>query len=144
MKSLEAIFNQFRKKGVRLTSVRKAVVSVLAGAGKPLCVADIVGQLAKRGLSPNKTTVYREIDFLIREGWIHGLDFGDSRKCYEWVTEHHHHLVCRKCERVEEVGVDRLEPAFAEFEKGLMAKTRFSNLSHSLEFYGICNRCCAK
>lgn len=141
MNHVESIFNQLRQEGVRLTSVRKMAVSVLAGAGKPLNVAELAIRLAKAGLSPNKTTVYREIDFLVRGGWIHGLDFGDGRKCYEWVSEHHHHLVCRKCDRVEEVAVDGLEPAFVAFEKGLMAKSRFSNLSHSLEFYGICNQC---
>jgi Fe2+ or Zn2+ uptake regulation protein len=34
-----------------------------------------------------------------------------------------------------------MEPAFAKFEKGLSLKSDFSDLSHSLEFYGICNRC---
>lgn len=141
MKHVEAIFDQFRQGGIRLTPVRKAVVVILVGAGKPISVAELTNRLATFDLMPNKTTLYREIAFLVDGGWIHGLDFGDGRKCYEWASEHHHHLVCRKCDRVEEVGVGRLEPAFAEFEKKLIGKSGFSGLGHSLEFFGLCPDC---
>jgi Fe2+ or Zn2+ uptake regulation protein len=141
MNRLESIFGQFRRDGIRLTPIRKAVVSVLAKSKKPICVEGVGNHLGRLGLSPNKVTLYREVDFLVRKGWVTALDLGGGRQCYEWASGHHHHLVCRKCNRIEELEVHELEPAFAKFEKRLGRKSGFSDLSHSLEFYGICKRC---
>jgi len=136
-----ALFLKFREKGIRLTSVRKAVVSIFAKSKKPLCVEGIGNRLDRLSLRPNKVTLYREVDFLVRGGWVTALDLGGGRKCYEWASEHHHHLVCKKCHRIEELEAHDMEPAFAKFEKSLARKSGFADVGHSLEFYGICNRC---
>jgi len=136
-----ALFLKFREKGVRLTPIRKAVVSILAKSKKPLCVEGVGNQLARLGLRPNKVTLYREVDFLVRGGWATALDLGGGRKCYEWASEHHHHLVCKKCHRIEELEAHEMEPVFAKFEKRLARKSSFADLSHSLEFYGVCKQC---
>ena len=141
MKEMEAIVGKLREKGARITPVRKAMVSVLIEAKGPLSILEIGRRLARKGHAPNKTTLYREMDFLVRGGWIHELDFGDGRKCYEWKAGHHHHLVCRNCQAVEEIEVGELESAFGAFEKKLGKKSNFASVSHSLEFYGTCNHC---
>jgi len=141
MNHLESVFGQLRKEGIRLTPNRKAVVSVLMKSKKPICVEGIGSRLNRLGLSPDKVTLYRSVDFLVRGGWATALDLGGGRKCYEWASGHHHHLVCKKCNRIEELEAHEMEPFFAKFEKGLSRKSGFSDLSHSLEFYGVCNHC---
>jgi Fe2+ or Zn2+ uptake regulation protein len=141
MKPIQSIFDQFRHRGIRLTIVRKSVVSILAKSKKPLCVEGIGNSLARLGLRPNKVTLYREVDFLVRGGWATALDLGGGRKCYEWASEHHHHLVCKKCHRIEELEAHEMEPSFAKFEKSLASTSGFAEIGHSLEFYGVCNRC---
>ena len=141
MKPIQSIFDQFRQRGARLTPVRKAVVSVLAKSKKPICVEGIGSCLMRLGLKPSKVTLYREVDFLVSGGWATVLDLGGGRKCYEWASEHHHHLVCKKCNRIEELDAHEMESSFVKFEKSLSRKSGFADLGHSLEFYGICNRC---
>jgi Fe2+ or Zn2+ uptake regulation protein len=34
-----------------------------------------------------------------------------------------------------------LESAFEQFEKKLSLRSSFADLSHSLEFYGVCGQC---
>jgi len=141
MKPVQSIFDQFRHRGIRLTTVRRSVVSILVAACKPLCVEGVANQLRKKGSLPNKVTLYREIAFLVQGGWAHELDFGSGRKCYEWASEHHHHLVCKKCHRIEELEAHEMEPTFAKFEKSLARKSGFADVGHSLEFYGLCKKC---
>ena len=141
MNTLDEVCSRFREEGVRLTPVRKAVVSVFIESGRPMGFAEIASRLEEIGLTPNKTTVYREIDFLVSGGLVVELSLGGGRKCYEWASGHHHHLVCRSCHRIEELEAHEMEPAFEKFEKSLSRKSSFAELSHSLEFYGICNQC---
>ncbi len=140
MKELESFFSEVRKSGGRLTPIRRAVMSILVKSKKPICVEGIGNRLVRLGLRPNKVTLYREVDFLVRGGWATALDLGGGRKCYEWSSRHHHHLVCRKCNRIEELEAHEMEPAFEAFERTLARKSGFADIGHSLEFYGGCNR----
>ena len=62
----------------------------------------------------------------------------------EDLTEHHHHLVCSSCGRVEDV---RVPPAFeADMDRTLdrlARKARFATVSHRLDLIGTCRECAA-
>jgi len=138
---VDILLRQLKEKGGKETPVRRALIQFMLGLSKPACVAGILRQLQKKNLKPNKTTIYRELQFLMEQGLVHELDFGGGRKCYEWVSDHHHHLVCRKCHRIEEVETDRLEKVLASFENKLKSKSKFDGITHTLEFYGVCDQC---
>lgn len=132
---------RLRDSGDRATPVRSELIAILSKAGCPLSVVDLGRRLSEINLRPNKTTLYRALDLMVARGWIHELDFGGGRKCYEWAEVHHHHLVCKKCHRIEELEAHDLESAFEQFEKKLSLRSSFADLSHSLEFYGVCGQC---
>jgi Fur family ferric uptake transcriptional regulator len=128
-----------RAQGFKLTSARKAVVEVLCARTMPISVADLIAELAKRGVKADKTTVYREILFMQERGLIEQVQFGDRVKRYELRDDgHHHHLVCVECGSVIDVP---LENDMTATEKAIERKTGYKITRHSLEFFGVCRDC---
>ena len=70
---------------------------------------------------------------------VRRCDFGDGPVRYEHQGEdghHHHHVICRKCRKVTSLDQCLIE----SLEKGLQ-RQGFSQISHSLEFFALCEKC---
>ncbi len=140
MEKLEDILNSLESQGYRLTKARRALLSVLFQSRVPLSVPEILRRMKEDGVMVNKTTVYRELENLARLGAVQTIQLSDRKQHYELASrEHHHHLVCIGCERVEEVDVE--EKSILQEEESLRQKSGFAILRHSLEFFGLCKRC---
>lgn len=128
-----------KDRGYRITCTRKAVLEVLIGEARPLSADDLMKYLEKKKLRPNKTTIYRELDALSGGGFIKEIQLGLKSRVFE-VTSlgHHHHLICTRCEKVEDISI---ENDMAVYEKNILKKTSFRVVDHSLEFFGLCARC---
>ncbi len=112
---------------------------ILTNAKQPLSPVDLGVLLRKNGILVNKTTIYRELDFLKDEKIIRELRLNDTAKHYELVPDnHHHHLICLDCKKIEHV---ELDGDLDREEKKISKNTKFKILNHSLEFYGICKSC---
>ena len=119
----------------RNTQARLALERLLQHIPKPLAEPEIRQKL---GFSVHKTTIYRLLGKMIKEGHVQVTLFEDGITRYELVRAHHHHVVCRKCKHVEEITVKgdlRVEEAC------IARRTKFQNISHTLEFYGVCSTC---
>ncbi len=137
---LDDILSALSEGGFRLTRLRKAVVEIFLNSTLPLSAIDIIASLERKKAAFNKTTVYRELAFLKETGIIKEIQFLHERvKRYELSSlGHHHHLICLKCKKVEDVVLDaHLE----EQEKKILRSTGFHVLNHSLEFLGVCQAC---
>ena len=122
---------------VKNTPARSAITQFLSSISTPVDVAEIINFLHSKKLNTNKVTVYRTIDFLLKNGIITRLEFGEGKFRYELNKTHHHHLVCQNCGKVEDV-----EGVFVEeLEKKIRSKKGFLIKSHSLEFFGLCQNC---
>jgi Fe2+ or Zn2+ uptake regulation protein len=134
----ETIVKELREQGHRVTKVRREMVGMLEGAKVPLTASDILGALKKKKLAVNKTTVYRELDFLRENNIVQEVDFGDKKKRYEISDKHHHHVVCVECKQVEDVDLQQdLDAA----ERKIARQKGYTILNHSLEFFGLCPVC---
>jgi Fur family ferric uptake transcriptional regulator len=95
-------------------------------------------ELRQRGENIGLTTVYRTLQSMSAAGLLDTLrtDTGESvyRRCSE---HHHHHLVCRSCGSTVEVGDHEVETWAAE----VAARHGFSDVSHTIEIFGICSDC---
>ena len=90
----------------------------------------------------NKTTVYREIEFLVKQNIVKEIQFSERSKRYEIVMkDHHHHIVCKRCKQVEEISSDELESKLDLLEKEIFKVKNFQGINHSLEFFGTCYKC---
>jgi Fe2+ or Zn2+ uptake regulation protein len=128
-----------KQDGLRLTKVRTALIRLLVLAQEPLTEQSIRTQLINSGLRPNKTTVYRQLKSLLKLGMVSAIEFGDGKSRYELSgIEHHHHLVCLECKKVENI---KLSDNFARMEKRLSRTRGFKMTGHILEFFGLCKNC---
>ncbi|KKR72638.1 MAG: hypothetical protein UU14_C0003G0001, partial [Candidatus Roizmanbacteria bacterium GW2011_GWB1_40_7] len=59
---------RLREDGFRIGRVRKNIVELFENSTKPISAQDIVELLFHKNISANKTTVYRELDFLREKG----------------------------------------------------------------------------
>lgn len=135
----DQLIEALRKDGFKITAVRENILRTFFDIPYPLSVPELISKLQKFDLNPNKTTLYREIDFLIEQEIIQEIDFGEGKKRYEIKSEHcHHHLVCTKCQKIECV---ELEDNMHEIVERLEEKTDFKIYEHMLEFFGLCKEC---
>lgn len=136
------IIQIWRDRGVRITKLRQAMVEVLTKTMRPVSVAQIIETLGKKRVTANKTSIYRELQFLQEQDLVRAVHISPKEISYEWDGEHHHHLVCRNCETVEELELgEKLETAIDAFEKKLSGRLKFAGISHTLEFFGLCRKC---
>lgn len=136
----EELLQIIRTHHLRLTKTREGLLGLLLAIPTPLSVPRILDELACRGLSVNKTTVYRELERLEKVGIVRGLSLGDRRQYFELATrDHHHHFVCIECDEVEDVLFDEVD--LSKQEACLAQKKGFSVFNHSLEFFGLCKTC---
>ncbi len=82
-------------------------------------------------------TVYRTLDLLKGLGLVNEEVFGEGHRHFEANPDHHHHLVCLSCGRIEEFG----ERVLDQFQRSLEERFRFEVVDHCLEFYGYCSFC---
>jgi len=60
----------------------------------------------------------------------------------EWLTGHHHHLVCGDCGSVDDIRLpDTMESALHELVERVAAHGGFSVSGHALEVEGRCGAC---
>lgn len=133
--------DQLRLQGFRITKMRRTFLEVLAHASNPMTAVEIDEALQKKATIVNKTSIYREIDFLVSQNILKAIQFNEDKKRYELIRDHHHHLVCEKCQHVQEVKIKQLEDIFPQVEEGLRNLKDFTLVNHSLEFFGVCGKC---
>lgn len=136
--NLDTVFESLKSQKIRITPIREAMVEFFYTSRKPHTFAQISDFLQQNNIFANKTTIYRELDFLKRKAIIVELDFGEGMKRYELLRDHHHHAICTQCESVEDVYV---QASLKREEQRIAEKLNFRVDHHSLEFFGVCRGC---
>lgn len=124
--------------GERVTSQRVLIAERLASAGRQLTAAELYEQVRADEPTIGRATVFRTLDTLAEAGVIRRLE--QEGHVYAYVAcqpEHHHHLSCTSCGRVEEIDEAYVQPIAKRFsvERG------FEIDDARLDFYGRCARC---
>lgn len=104
---------------------------------------EIGGILQKKFPTINKSTFYRQIISFKNDNIITELQFPNEReKRYELKEiDHHHHLICKGCGKVEEIEMSDIEKILNKKEHLLAQSKKFKSVNHHLEFLGICLQC---
>lgn len=147
MQKLAQINHQHREKlrqlGYKATPIRLAILSILHNSKRPLSAQAIIDLMSREA---DPATVYRTLKTLKSERVIRPVDFRHNHAHYELDSEqqkkHHHHLICTECGASEDIS--RCDLGFL-VESVIKKSKSFKNVNeHSLEFYGICNKCSKK
>lgn len=121
------------------TRPRSAVLRILVAALTPLTVDEIHASVAHRAprSGVNLSSVYRTLHLLCALRVVRRVHLGDRAQRYELAEEyrgHHHHLLCERCGRIEDVRRCPVEGV----NLGVAVR------SHSLELSGLCAGCAAR
>lgn len=124
--------------GERVTRQRVLIAERLAGAGRQLTADQLYRRLRRQEPTIGRATVFRTLETLVDAGVARRLELDGH--VYAYVAcqpEHHHHLACTACGRVEEIDEAYVRPIATR-----LAADRGFELEHArLDFYGRCARC---
>ncbi|MEL6964115.1 MAG: Fur family transcriptional regulator, partial [Pseudomonadota bacterium] len=93
-----------KARGARLTPVRERVLDLLWQAHRPLRAYDLLETLAAEGFGSQPPVVYRALDFLIEQGFVHKIERLNAFLACHCPADDHgaKFLICTGCERVAE------------------------------------------
>ena len=95
-------------------------------------------ELAKALPNIGRATVYRTLRLLYEIGTICRINIVDEHSYYAIsLSDHHHHTVCKNCNKIEEINLIGFEKDLNQYEKNINGEI----LSHNLEIYIICGEC---
>lgn len=121
---------------LRVTAPRKAILTVLTREHGPFTAEEIHQKI--ENASCDLVTVYRSLTALEEVGIVRRCDFGNGAYRYEFNhgDHHHHHLICRDCQKVE-----IMEFCVADTLESIARDRGYHNVTHSLEVFGVCPKC---
>jgi Fur family transcriptional regulator, ferric uptake regulator len=87
----------------RDTRQKNAIRKVLLDAGRPLSVKEILEMAQHEVIGLGVATVYRNLKVLQTESSIVQVDLPGQPARWELPEEHHHHFLCRVCDKLFEI-----------------------------------------
>ena len=129
---------QLRKVRLKVTEARVGVLEGLAQGHGPFSAEEIHQTLAEG--TCDLATIYRTLASLEKAGLVSRCEFGDGTARYELAhgasRHHHHHVICRQCKKVEVLDDCELQDL-----NQFAIRRGFTDVTHSLEFFGVCRTC---
>jgi Fur family transcriptional regulator, ferric uptake regulator len=82
-------------------------------------------------------TVYRNLEMLCEVGLVQKFEFGGGEARYDGTIDHHDHIRCANCGRLDDVCCPPLDlPGDSANDLG-----GYTILGHRLEYFGVCPAC---
>ncbi|RZA15092.1 MAG: transcriptional repressor [Lysobacteraceae bacterium] len=139
---VSAVERACSERGLRLTEIRARVLGLVADAGKPIKAYDLLDKV-REGEGPGAAappTVYRALDFLLANGFIHKLESVNA-----FVACHHPNaaqhsapfLICDACHKAVEMEDEEVVGMLERQARAL----GFSPQTQTLEVHGLCAEC---
>ncbi len=126
-----------RQQGFRVTPQRQMIMDAIqAGAGHST-PEEIYQRVHIKAPAVNRATVYRTLDFLCEMRLVVAAQIG-GQMYYELAGEQpHHHLICRKCNHVEQIDHQVVKQLFDDVDR---EKSFLIDMDH-LALFGVCQNC---
>lgn len=128
------------QRGVRLTAQRAHVLRLMVDHHSSISAYDLLDKLRLTESQAKPPTVYRALDFLLEQGFIHRIESNNSYVvCPHF--EHPSHtsilLVCERCGKVTECHAEGIELSIARqaIDSGFALKHTI------IEAHGLCQLC---
>jgi Fur family ferric uptake transcriptional regulator len=139
----ESLEDRIRGSGLKLTPSRLRVLELLEAKRCLMTVDEVVSALTRRTKKKaDWTTIYRTLLSFSDAGIVTStlLDDGVARYEYKCLapgdTHHHHHIQCKSCGKISPIEACEIQTIEA-----MIARMGYSDLSHKLEFTGVCPDC---
>lgn len=128
-----------KKVGLKVTLPRMKILELLQNADqRHLSAEDIYKLLLEADEEIGLATIYRVLTQFETAGLVTRHHFETGQAVFELERgEHHDHLVCIKCGKVEEFKNDTIETC----QDKIAAEAGYRITDHSLIIYGVCPGC---
>ena len=127
------------ERDLRLTPLRADVLRLVADSRRPVKAYDLLAQISESRAASAPPTVYRALDFLLDNGFIHKLESINA-----FVACHHPRvqhtvpfLICDSCHNAIEMEDEKVSQMLDEKARAL----GFSPQAQVLEVHGLCGDC---
>ena len=129
------------ERGIRMTQQRRAILRVMETAKKHLDAAQLLRKAQRLDASVDRSTVYRTLQLLKRQGLIDELDLmhihGEGHYYERKLNRDHIHMACLRCGKIMEFVSDVFDKLKTQVEKDCS----FQIVVSRLEIGGYCNAC---
>ena len=119
----------------RFTNLRKEILDLIQVSQKPLNAKYILENIAS---SPNVSTVYRALDFLVKMNLIQSVTFARIQFYFTYKdTEGGHFLFCGNCQDIQVFN----DCIVSGLKEKVQKQFNYAILNHVLFFEGLCQTC---
>ena len=132
-----------RVQGKRQTRQREVIVDAFVASQGHLTLHQLLAKAQDDEPGIGYATVYRTMRLLVDAGVAEEHRFGEGQSRYELADmggEHHDHLICVRCGRIEEFEDEAIEAR----QRSVVSGLGWSVSHHVHEIYGTCPSCMAK
>lgn len=128
-----------RKAGLKVTLPRLKVLEILESSSqRHMSAEDVYKALLEIGEEIGLATVYRVLTQFEGAGLVSRLSIDGGHAVFELEDgSHHDHLLCVRCNRIEEF----IDEVIEQRQKAIAAEKGFEMTDHSLYIYGVCRLC---
>lgn len=135
---LRHMLEKLKKSGLRMTPQRLAIVHALASTQAHPSVEEIHAEVIRRFPTTSLATVYKTITLLKEMQEVLELGFPDMSNRYDGLKPYPHpHVICIRCKKI----MDPELISVGDLAEEIARKTRFTIVSHRLDFFGLCPDC---
>ena len=125
------------KPNMRMTNQRQEILEYLSQSTDHPTAEEIYDVVKQKLNRITKATVYNNLNFLVEHNMIKMVNIkGVSR--FEMKMKPHHHLICRKCSRIEDFESEDLNNYAIKLIKN---ESKFEIQEVSTNFLGLCSNC---
>ncbi|WP_163329175.1 Fur family transcriptional regulator [Desulfurobacterium thermolithotrophum] len=118
---------------------QKAIVFQVVQSSHDHPTAETIYERAKKELQTiSLGTVYRILKELVAEGKIKEIIVNKQSR-FDPNTDFHHHFICKKCGKIEDVKVPLCRYTCKKLEE-----KNYIIEEIEYKFYGLCDKCCAQ
>lgn len=130
---------ELRNAGLKVTLPRVKILQILEGSDdKHFSAEDVYKALLEADEEVGLATVYRVLTQFESAGLVMRHHFEGGHSVFELNSvDHHDHIVCSKCGKVEEFYDEVIESQ----QDRIAEKLGFEITDHSLYIYGVCATC---
>jgi Fur family ferric uptake transcriptional regulator len=133
----DALHDELRARGYRLTPQRQLVLEAVEGLGHAT-PEEVLNAVRQKARGVNMSTIYRTLELLEELRLVSHAHLGHGAPTYHASsTADHAHLVCRTCGRVIEVPPQMIEP----LARTLREQYAFETDVRHLTVFGECVNC---
>jgi len=129
------------QRGIRMTQQRRAILRVMETATKHLDAAQLLRKAQHLDATVDRSTVYRTLQMLKRQGLIDELDLmhihGEGHYYERRLNRDHIHMACLRCGKIMEFVSD----VFEKLKRQVERDCSFQIVVSRLEIGGYCSAC---